>query len=214
MIAYRTNVGSKVRDPRFHRRWLCYQICSFKSPIARGIFSKPTEGSPLRYITITLLNQKDKIFVLMQRYPVIIGWKLMLHIVYEEGMFHAKDRGHLITVISSLWIRPLLVLCRTGMRYCEIRKEMSSLFCILNLLYFAYLRLEFQTMIRIRCPPTAVDCTVYIVHCILGQILELYSSFQLAEYIKPKIQRQHLFADLTIPHVWCRISTWQLGVAY
>jgi hypothetical protein len=29
------------------------------------------------------------------------------------------------------------------------------------------------------------------------------SSFELAEYIKPKIRRrQHLFADLTIPHLW------------
>ncbi len=31
------------------------------------------------------------------------------------------------------------------------------------------------------------------------------SSFEQAEYIKPKIQRWHLFADLTIPHLWGRL---------
>jgi hypothetical protein len=35
----------------------------------------------------------------------------------------------------------------------------------------------------------------------LRQILELYCSYIPAEYIKSKIQRRHLFADLTIPHL-------------
>ncbi len=162
-----------------------------------------------------LLNQNDKIFVLMQRYPVMIGLKLMLHIVYEEGMFHAKDRGHLITIISSLWIRSLLVLCRTGMRYCEIRKEMSSLY--LGLAVFCLFETRVSDYDTQSLPPNIcrLYSVQYIVHFILRQIyIGLYSSFQLAEYIKPKIQRRHLFADLTIPHLWCRISTWQLGVAF
>jgi hypothetical protein len=45
-------------------------------------------------------------------------------------------------------------------------------------------------------PSTAVDCVVYSVHCTLRQILEL--SFEQAEYIKPKIQRRHLFSDQVI----------------
>ncbi len=44
-----------------------------------------------------------------------------------------------------------------------------------------------------------VQCTLYTEHC--DKFWD--SSFKLAEYAKPKIQRRHRFADLTIPHLWC-----------
>ncbi len=59
-------------------------------------------------------------------------------------------------------------------------------------------------------PPTAVDVystyTVYAEQCFKVWV----SSFELAEYVKPKIQRRHLIADQRIHisyHLWPLIRT-------
>ncbi len=79
------------------------------------------------------------------------------------------------------------------MRYREIGKEMSSLFFRLSVLCLFEARVpEFD-----KVPLLPDSCGLYTEHCIKFW----GSSFKLAEYIKPKIQRRHLFADLAIPHL-------------
>jgi hypothetical protein len=81
------------------------------------------------------------------------------------------------------------------MRYCEISKEMSSLYSGLALFCPFEARVpEFDT----QPIPSPVQCTMYIEHCV--KFWE--SNFKLAVYIKHKIQRRHLFADLRISHLW------------
>ncbi len=85
------------------------------------------------------------------------------------------------------------------MRYCEISKEMSSLY--FGLAVFCLFEAsvpEFDTQPLL--PKSCGLCTVYTYteYCVKFRV----SSFQLAEYIKPKIQRRHLVADRTIPHLW------------
>jgi hypothetical protein len=58
------------------------------------------------------------------------------------------------------------------MRYCEISKEMSSLY--LGLAVFCILRLESQNLTRNPWPPTVVDCAMYTVHWTMSKILGLY----------------------------------------
>jgi hypothetical protein len=78
------------------------------------------------------------------------------------------------------------------MRYCEISKETSLLY--LGLVVFCQFEArdpEFDT------PPP--KCSV---HFALNTASKSWdSSFELAEYIKPKIQRRHLFAVLTITNL-------------
>jgi hypothetical protein len=74
---------------------------------------------------------------------------------------------------------------------------------ILGLLYSAWLRLGSQNLTHNPCPPTVVDWIMYTAQWTLSQIPG--SSFELAEYIKPKIQWRHLFADRTIPHLWFQV---------
>jgi hypothetical protein len=79
------------------------------------------------------------------------------------------------------------------MRYCEISKEMSSLYFGLAIFCLFEARVsEFDTQ------PPPPPCTV---HCTHG-VRFWHSSFKLAEYIKTEIQRRHLLADLIIPHLW------------
>ncbi len=77
-----------------------------------------------------------------------------------------------------------------------VRSEIRCRHYILGLLYSACLRLGSQNLTHNPCPPIVVDCTMYTAQWTLSQIPD--SRFELAEYIKPKIQWRHLFADLTI----------------
>jgi hypothetical protein len=65
----------------------------------------------------------------------------------------------------------LFAVHQSEMRYCEISKEMSSLYFGLALFCVFETRvLEFNMN---SCPPTAVECIVYIVHRTRRQILGL-----------------------------------------
>ncbi len=79
------------------------------------------------------------------------------------------------------------------MRYCEIIQEMSSLY--FGLAVFCQ---KARNLTHNPCPPPqqlwTVQCTLHFEHCVKF----CDSSIELAEYIKPKIQRRHLFADLSI----------------
>jgi hypothetical protein len=84
-------------------------------------------------------------------------------------------------------------------RYCEISKEMSSLYfglAVLCLFEARVLEVDKQPL-----PP--IKCTLYTEHCVKFWD----SSFKLADYIKPKIQRRHLFADLRVSkNLWLLCS--------
>ncbi len=85
------------------------------------------------------------------------------------------------------------------MRYCEISKEMSSLYFGLAVFCLFEARiLEFDTQ-----PLPLNSCGLYNVHCTLNIATNSVTLVLTAKYIKPKkIQRRHLFADLTISHLW------------
>jgi hypothetical protein len=68
---------------------------------------------------------------------------------------------------------------------------------------FLSLRLGSWNLTRKHFPPDS--CTLCTAHCTLRHILGL--QLRTAEYIKPKVQRRHLFADLTIPHLWATLFT-------
>ncbi len=67
------------------------------------------------------------------------------------------------------------------MRDCEISKEMSSLYFKLAV----FCLFKARVLDKQPLPPTNVDCTVYTVFLTVLQILRL---FELAVYIKSKIQ--------------------------
>jgi hypothetical protein len=58
--------------------------------------------------------------------------------------------------------------------------------------------LEFDTQPP---PPLVVDCNVQYTLYTEHYAKFWDSSFEFAEYIKPIIQRRHLFADLRLPHL-------------
>ncbi len=89
--------------------------------------------------------------------------------------------------------------------------------CILGSLCSAYWWLESQNLTRNPSPPPqkktlcTVQCTLYTEHCIKSWD----SSFELAENIKRKIQRRHIFADLIITHLCvlnCKSATFWKNV--
>jgi hypothetical protein len=71
--------------------------------------------------SILMLQVRPSCFHLMDYFTLtavvpcmgLIGWVLLLQIVHEYGKFPVRnpgsiDRDHLIVIISSLWIRPLV----------------------------------------------------------------------------------------------------------
>ncbi len=101
--------------------------------------------------------------------------------------------------VKGFCFQPVTPVVGTGVanqRKGTVRSAKRCRHCILSLLYSAYLRLESQNLTH-NPPPHPVQC-----QCTLVKFWDF--SFKLAEYICPKIQRRHLFADLTIPHLWCQ----------
>ncbi len=91
-----------------------------------------------------------------------------------------------------------MTLDRFFLRWGNVRSAKRCRHCILGLLYSAYFGARVLNLTRNPCPSTAVGCTVYTEHCVNFWD----SSFKLVRYIKPNIQRRHLFADLPISHLW------------
>ncbi len=87
------------------------------------------------------------------------------------------------------------------MRYRKISKDLSSLYvywgCCILLFEARLPESDTQPLIPNSPVGSTVYSTLYTEHCV--KIWD--SSFERAEYIKPKIQRRHLFAYLTIPHI-------------
>jgi hypothetical protein len=90
-------------------------------------------------------------------------------------------------------------------RWDIVRQAKICRHCIWEKLYSAYLRLESQNLSRNPFPSAlpSVQWALYTEHCVKFWD----SSLKLAKYIKPKIQRRHLFADLRIPHLWKKCIT-------
>jgi hypothetical protein len=82
------------------------------------------------------------------------------------------------------------------MRYYKISKEMSSLY--FRLAVFCLLEPRVQEFGMQPPPLWTVLFILYTEYCVKFWDF----SFEFAEYIEPKIQRRHLFADLRIAHLW------------
>ncbi len=87
--------------------------------------------------------------------------------------------------------------------YSEISKEMLSLHIGFGLVVFCLFDARVPEFVTHALPPPpqqlcSVQCALYTDHCVKFW----GSSSELAEYMKPKIQWRHIFADLTIPHLW------------
>ncbi len=74
------------------------------------------------------------------------------------------------------------------MRYCQISKEMSSMY--FGLAVFCLLEARAPEFVMQPLPPPH-SCGLYTIHCTVytEQCIKFWDySFELAEYIKPKIQ--------------------------
>ncbi len=86
------------------------------------------------------------------------------------------------------------------MRNCEISKEMSSLY--FGLATFGLLEARLPEFDSQHHNPNS--CGLFSVHCMLYTASNSGTlNFELAEYIKPKIQWRHILSHLRIPHLCC-----------